>query len=367
MPVIAMTKTYNFSAGPSALFPAVVDQIKNDLGNWNGTQSSVMEVSHRGADFMQLYHDMVAEFTKLMQVPDTHQVLLMHGGARGTFAGIPLNHPRKFNKALYLTSGHWSRTAAKEAQKFIEVVSAELTDKQGRITKLDWTAETKDVDYLHYCMNETVDGVEIFDELVVAPGCELVVDMSSNILSRPVDVSKFGVIYAGAQKNIGASGVTFVIVKKSLLNQAQPNTADILNWTIASTNDSMINTPCTFAWYTCELTFKHLLKEFGSTEALAAYNKEKADLVYNYIDESNFYLNEILPGQRSRMNVVFKCPTPELDALFVSESNAAGLKALKGHKVVGGLRASIYNANGLDAAQALVDFMKSFAAKYATK
>lgn len=355
----------NFSAGPSALFPAVIAQIKAELGNWQDTHCSEMEVSHRGAEFMQLYHGMVADLRSLLHIPEDYAVLFLQGGARGQFAGVPLNLPRNNGKALYLNSGHWSRTAAKIASKYTQVTSMELTDANGNLSKLDWTAESADMDYVHYCPNETVNGIEVADYLQVAPGVPVVADMSSNILSRQIDVSKFDVIYAGAQKNIGASGVTLVIVRRNLLGHAHQFCPDFMDYTVQDANESMINTPCTFAWYTCALTFQHIIKTFGGLAQLEENNIAKAQALYDYIDSSKFYSNHVAPATRSRMNVCFTTPSPELDAEFVKQASAAGLKYLKGHKVVGGLRASIYNALTLEQVQYLIEFMKEFEAQHA--
>lgn len=353
-------KYVNFSSGPSALFPEVIAKIAQDIGNWNDTHCNAFEVSHRGPEFMELYRQMLTDLRKLLNIPDNYTILFLQGGARGQFAGVPLNLPNKSGKALYLNSAHWSETAAKVGAKYREVTSMRLTDAAGNLVKTDWTAESEGMDFVHYCSNETVHGIEIADYLTVAPGVPVVCDMSSNILSRPIDVTKFDVIYAGAQKNIGASGCTLVIVKKELVGHAHPLCPDVFDWAVQEANDSMINTPSTFAWYTCALTFKHLLEKFGDLATIEQRNIAKAELLYSYLDQSSFYNCKIVPATRSRMNVVFTTPSEELDALFVQQANQAGLKYLKGHKVVGGLRASIYNAISLEDVQLLVDFLAAF-------
>lgn len=352
---------YNYSAGPSSLFPEVVETIKAELGNWNNTHCSIMEISHRSSEFMDLYHSMQVYLRLLLGIPDTYEVLFMHGGARGQFAAIPLNMEKEYGKALYLNSGHWSRQAATEAKKFTEVIERNLLDKTGHELDIDnWYDLTSEVDYVHFCANETCDGIEIFNKVPVASHARVVADFSSTILSRPIKVSDFDVIYAGAQKNIGCAGLTIVIVKKELLNHTNPICPDILDWTKAAKVESMLNTPATFSWYSCNLTFMHLLKEFGDLTTLEQRNITKASKLYAYIDNSKFYTNRVVPKHRSRMNVVFQTPAADLDTLFVKEATKQGLRGLKGHKVVGGLRASIYNAIGLEAVDALIEFMTNF-------
>lgn len=357
-------KYYNYAAGPSALFPEVVEQIKSELGNWANTHSSVFEISHRGTEFMAFAKDMENTFRELLKVPDDYAVLFLQGGGRGAFDAVPLNLPLKHNRALYLTSGHWSRQPALEAAKYIEVRTAELVDKDYQPTKLDWTQETQDVDYVHFTANETVEGIENFTVPKVSPGVLIVADMSSDILSRPINVSDYDVIYAGAQKNIGCSGVTVYVVRRSLLGHANKFCPAILNWQIYAGSDSLFNTPATFSWYTCGLTFKHLKNTFGNLENLEQVNIRKVNKLYDYLDSQDFYVNKVNPAVRSRMNVSFNTPSAELDAKFVKEAQEAGLYYLKGHKVIGGLRASTYNAVSEEAVDALVQFMKLFADKY---
>ncbi|RIY33976.1 3-phosphoserine/phosphohydroxythreonine transaminase [Psittacicella gerlachiana] len=357
-------KFYNYSAGPSALFPEVVEQIKHELGNWQNTHSSVFEISHRGPEFMKFAKEMENTFRELLQVPDDYAVLFLQGGGRGAFDAVPLNLPLKHKRALYLTSGHWSRQPALEAQKYLEVKTAELVDKNFQQTKIDWTEESKDCDYVHFTSNETVEGIENFNPPKVAPGVLVVADMSSDILSRPINVNDYDVIYAGAQKNIGCSGVTVYVVRKSLLGHASKICPAILNWETYHNSDSLFNTPATFSWYTCGLTFKYLKDTFKDLANLEQVNIKKASKLYAYLDSEDFYQNKVPQNLRSRMNISFNTPNEELDAKFVQEAKEAGLYYLKGHKVIGGLRASTYNAIPEEAVDQLISFMKVFADKY---
>ncbi|MFC6276383.1 3-phosphoserine/phosphohydroxythreonine transaminase [Psittacicella hinzii] len=354
---------FNFSAGPSTLFPEVIEQIKNDIGNWNNTHCSVFEYGHRTPEFTAFAKQMEQDLRDLLNIPDDYAVLFLHGGGRGGFDTVPLNMPQKHKKALYLISGHWSRESAKQAEKYIEVKNAAYVDDQFKRTKNDWTAESADCDYVYYCSNETIEGIETFDPPVISPNAYLVCDMSSDILSRPVDVSKFDVIYAGAQKNIGASGVAIYIVKKSLLGFAAPYCPEIFDWKINYENDSMYNTPATFSWYTCALTFQHLKKQFGNLANLEQVNINKANHFYNYLDQQDYYSNRVDPAVRSRMIVSFTTGNAELDTLFVQQAKQAGLLSLKGHRVYGGLRAAFYNAVSFEAVKALIAFMQDFAQK----
>ena len=266
-------------------------------------------------------------------------------------------------KALYLTSGHWSATAAKEARNFCEIDEINIL-AQGdelKVGNLDFSEIAEQYDYIHYCPNETISGVEIFEEPKVG-NAVLVADMSSNILSRAIDISKYGIIYAGAQKNLGPAGITLVIVREDLIGKARKATPSIWNYETQANNDSMINTPPTFAWYLCSLVFKHLL-ELGGLAEMEKRNQAKAELLYRYLDNSNFYRNTVAKANRSLMNVTFTTDNDELNAKFVAEATACGLQALKGHKVLGGMRASIYNAMPVEGVQALIAFMQKFEAE----
>lgn len=354
-----MTQVFNFSAGPAMMPKAVLEQAQQELLNWQNQGTSVMEVSHRGKYFMEMITQAEKDFRQLYHIPDNYKVLFLQGGARGQFAALPMNLANNKGKALYLTSGHWSATAAKEARSFTEVDEVNiLLEGKLEVGELDFSQIAAEYDYVHYCPNETISGVEIFD-LPKVGSAVLVADMSSNILSREIDVSKFGVIYAGAQKNLGPAGITIVIVREDLIGQARKETPSIWNYEVQSKNDSMINTPPTFAWYLCSLVFKHLLVQ-GGVKEMEKRNQQKAQLLYDFLDQSAFYHNVVAPQNRSLMNVTFTTNNDELNAKFVAEATACGLQALKGHKVLGGMRASIYNAMPIEGVQALIEFMRKF-------
>lgn len=358
-----MTKVFNFSAGPAMIPQAVLEQAQGELLNWQGLGTSVMEVSHRGKPFMEMIAQAEQDFRQLYNIPSNYKVLFLQGGARGQFAAIPMNLIGEKGKALYLIGGHWSATAAKEARSFCEIDEINiLSDSEElKVGKLDFSDIAEQYDYVHYCPNETISGVEIF-QLPQVGNAVLVADMSSNILSREIDVSKFGLIYAGAQKNLGPAGITIVIVREDLIGKACKATPSIWNYAIQAKSDSMINTPPTFAWYLCSLVFKHLLVT-GGIKAVAERNQAKAQLLYDYLDQSQFYRNTVAKANRSLMNVTFTTGNDELNAKFVAEATACGLQALKGHKVLGGMRASIYNAMSIEGVQALIAFMQKFEAE----
>lgn len=346
---------------------AVMQQAQHELLNWQNQGCSVMEISHRSKEFIALAAQAEQDLRDLLLVPDNYKVLFTHGGGRGQFSAVPMNLASVTDSADYLISGSWSKGAVEEAHKYVNVkLLAEVGLQDGLLVmpeQSQWQFNP-DAAYVHYCPNETVDGVEI-DWVPQTGDVPLVADMSSNILSKPIDVSKFGVIYAGAQKNIGPSGLSVVIVREDLLDRARPETPSIIEYGIIAKNDSMFNTPPTFAWYLAGLVFKWL-KAQGGVEEMAKRNQAKAQLLYTCIDQSDFYFNKVAPEYRSRMNVTFHLRNAELDKQFLLESEAAGLKALKGHRIVGGMRASIYNAMPLEGVQALVSFMQSFAARNAT-
>lgn len=355
-----MSQVYNFSAGPAMMPEAVLEQAQQELLNWQNQGTSVMEVSHRGKYFMELAAQSVRDLRELYQVPDNYEVLFLQGGARGQFAAIPMNLIGKKGKALYLNGGHWSATAAKEARNFAEIDEISIVDEHLALKSLDFSQIADQYDYVHYCPNETISGVEIF-EIPNVGDTVLVADMSSNILSRPIDIARFGLIYAGAQKNLGPAGITLVIVRKDLIGQARQATPSIWNYAVQANADSMINTPPTFAWYLCALVFKHMLQQ-GGLSVYQKLNQQKAQRLYDYIDQSKLFNNNVAKTNRSLMNVTFVTGDAELDAKFVAEATAAGLQALKGHKVLGGMRASIYNAMPLAGVEALIAFMQQFEA-----
>ncbi|WP_426357160.1 3-phosphoserine/phosphohydroxythreonine transaminase [Pseudocolwellia sp. HL-MZ19] len=357
-----MSGVYNFCAGPAMLPVDVMTKAQQEFINWNDMGSSVMELSHRSPEYIAVAAKAEATLRTLMDIPTNYKVLFCHGGGRGQFSAVPLNLLPAGKKADYIVSGSWSKSAAAEAANFGEVnvidVTQETESSKSILPLNEWPL-SPDAAYVHYCPNETVDGVEIFD-LPETNGIPLVADLSSTILSRKFDVSKFGLIYAGAQKNIGPSGLTIVIVRDDLIGHAPKATPCIMNYKSLADNDSMYNTPPTYAWYLAGLVFDWLTN-LGGVNAIEQVNTKKAELLYNYIDESDFYQNEIAKEFRSTMNVPFWLMNEELDKKFLTESVNNGLTALKGHRMVGGMRASIYNAMPYEGVEALVAFMKKFA------
>lgn len=356
---------FNFSAGPAALPKAVMQKAQAEFVNWNDLGVSVMEISHRSKPFIQVAEEAEQDLRDLLNIPDNYKVLFCQGGARAQFAAVPLNLLGDKTQATYIDAGYWAASAVKEAKKYCKpaVFDAKI-EKDGKTAVLpacEWKIDA-DSAYVHFCPNETIDGIEINDLPVTDK--PIVADMSSTILSREIDVSKYGVIYAGAQKNIGPAGICIAIVRDDLLGLANDVLPSILNYKLLAEQDSMFNTPPTFAWYLSGLVFKWL-KEQGGVKAIEKINRDKAALLYGYIDSSDFYRNEIHANNRSLMNVPFQLAKPELDGTFLELAEARGLTSLKGHRVVGGMRASIYNAMPLEGVQALVDFMKEFEAQYA--
>ena len=354
-----MSRVYNFSAGPAALPLEVLENIRDDIPDWQGTGMSVMEVSHRGKDFVELAARSEANLRQLLGVPDDYAVLFPQGGATLQMSMAPMNLAGPGQAADYVVTGSWGKKAAGEAAKFCDAnVAADASDRNFTYIpdEADWQ-RSDNAAYLHYTPNETIAGVEF--HFVPGGDAPLVADMSSTILSRPIDVSKFGVIYAGAQKNIGPAGITLVIVRRNLLDRAPDNLAHLMTWRSYAESDSMTNTPPTFAWYVADQVFQYLLRQ-GGMEAIGTVNKRKADKLYAAIDASDFYTNPVREDCRSWMNVPFILADDALDQKFLAESKAAGLENLKGHRSVGGMRASIYNAVSEDAVDALIEFMKEF-------
>mgnify|MGYP000197198248 CR=1 FL=1 len=357
-----MSEVFNFCAGPAMLPKAVMNKAQEEFINWQSSGCSVMELSHRSKQFMALAATAESDLRELMHIPENYKVLFCHGGGRGQFSAVPLNLLPAGKTADYVVTGSWSKAAVKEAKLFgdINVIDDVVIENDG-IKSVKPSAEwalNKDAAYVHYCPNETVDGIEIFD-LPETNGVPIIADMSSTILSREIDVSKFAVIYAGAQKNIGPSGLTIVIIREDLLGNAQPATPSIMNYQIIADNDSMYNTPPTYGWYLAGLVFDWL-KNIGGVEAIAKANLEKANVLYDFIDSSSFYKNSIKNENRSLMNVPFWLEDESLNDEFLKQAEANGLVALKGHRIVGGMRASIYNAMPVEGVKALVAFMKSF-------
>ena len=358
-----MSEVFNFCAGPAMLPKPVMIKAQAEFINWNNTGSSVMELSHRSSIYMEMAAQAEADLRDLMAIPDNYKVLFCHGGGRGQFSAVPLNLLPEGKSADYIVDGSWSKAAALEAKNFgnINVINIREEHDDGE-TSLTSDAKwplNNEAAYVHYCPNETVDGIEI-NEIPDTHGVPLVADMSSTILSHEIDVTKFGLIYAGAQKNIGPSGLTIVIVREDLLGNAQLATPCIMNYKTCADNDSMYNTPPTYAWYLAGLVFQWL-KELGGVKAIAKINQAKAELLYNEIDGSDFYNNNIDALYRSKMNIPFWLNDESLNDKFLAEAEQHGLMALKGHRIVGGMRASIYNAMPIEGVQALVSFMKKFA------
>jgi phosphoserine aminotransferase len=355
-----MARVFNFSAGPSALPEPVLRQAQEELLDWQGLGMSVMEVSHRGKHFIDHAAQAEADLRELLAVPADYGVLFMPGGATLQFASVPLNLTRPGDSTDYLVTGNWGKKAVSEARRYVDVnIVADSADSNHTLIpeRSAWELDPK-ARYFHYTPNETVFGVE-FHDIPDVGNVPIVADMSSTILSRPIDVTRFGVIYAGAQKNIGPAGLGVVIVRGDLLGHARKETPGVLDFKTMADSDSMWNTPPTFAWYLAGLVFKWL-KAQGGLAAMAALNARKSEKLYAAIDASDFYANPVDPSCRSRMNVPFTLADPSLDKRFLDESLAAGLANLKGHRMVGGMRASIYNAVPEEAIDALIDFLADF-------
>ncbi len=367
-------RPWNFSAGPSKFPEAVLKTAAAEMLDWHGSGMSVMEMSHRGKEFMRIRDEAEQDLRDLLQVPDEFAVLFMQGGAQAQNALVPLNllGLKPAAKADYVVSGSWSKKSFQEAQRFGDIQLAASSDSVSQIdgaerSALAWFPEPNtwkvraDSSYVHVCSNETIGGVEFNDwpQLDVP----LVVDVSSNILSRPLDFTKVDVAYAGAQKNAGPAGLTLVMVRKDLLGVTSDQCPQAFNYELVAKNDSMLNTPPTYSIYLAGLVFKWL-KEQGGVGAIEQANIAKAQLFYSYLDNSDFYRNTVEPSVRSRMNIPFLLREPELDKVFLVEAEQAGLLQLRGHKSVGGMRASIYNAMPLEGVQALVDFMQGFEARH---
>jgi phosphoserine aminotransferase len=355
-----MTRIYNFSAGPAMLPEKVMEQARDEMLDWHGTGMSVMEMSHRGKQFMSIAERAEADLRELLAIPDNYKVLFLQGGAASQFAMVPINLLRGKKKADYLCTGHWSQKAIAEGRRFCEinvVASSENTGFRHIPPREDWRLNPEAA-YVHYTPNETIAGVE-FHWIPDVGEVPLVADMSSTLLSRPVDISRFGVIYAGAQKNIGCAGLTVVIVRNDLIGQPLDGAPTMFDYQIHADHGSMYNTPPTYAWYVAGLVFTWL-KEKGGLVAMAKVNRTKADTLYNFIDSSDFYYNPVESAFRSWMNVPFILREKELDEVFLEQAKRAGLTSLKGHRSVGGMRASIYNAMPQEGIDALVEFMKEF-------
>jgi len=358
-----MTRSYNFCAGPAALPESVLATAREDMLDWHGRGLSFMEMSHRSTDVIGVAEHAEETLRDLLAIPDDYAVLFLQGGASTQFSAVPLNLFGGKPGADYLNTGQWSKKAIAEGRRYgaVNVVaSSEATNFSTIPPRGEWRTDG-DAAYLHYTPNETIGGVEFFwTPEVEVP---LVADMSSTLLSRPLRVADYGVIYAGAQKNIGPAGLTLVIVRRDLLGAAHAMCPAMLNWQTAAENDSMYNTPPTFALYLAALVFDWLVEQ-GGLDAMEAVNRRKAEKLYAAIDQSDFYANPVEPQSRSLMNIPFTLADDGLDKVFLAESEAAGLLNLKGHRSVGGMRASLYNAVGETAVDALIGFMRDFEQRY---
>jgi len=361
-------RTPNFSAGPATIPTEVLQRAQSEMLDWQDRGVSVMEVSHRSKEYIAITEKAESKLRSLMDIPDNYKVLFLQGGASLQFSAIPLNLLNN-GRADYLSTGTWSDKAIKEAKRYANLGLGEInvvaSGKESNFTDVpasdEWTL-SDDAKYFHYCANETIHGLQIFEPPKV--DVPLIVDMSSCILSQPIDVSKFGMIYAGAQKNIGPAGLVIVIIRDDLLDQASDWCPLLMNYGHQAEKESMSNTPATYSWYLAGLVFDWL-EEQGGVEAMGKINQQKADLLYKTIDDSDFYNNPVAKEYRSIMNVPFTLADDNLDKVFLEESEKAGLLHLKGHRDVGGMRASIYNAVSLEWVQKLVDFMQDFEKKYA--
>lgn len=354
-----MKCTYNFSAGPAVLPKSVMLRAQAEMLDWHGSGMSVMEMSHRGKHYMSIIEKVESDFRSLFNVPKNYKVLFLQGGAIAQNSMVPLNLLNG-KKANYVVSGYWSKRSYQDALPFGDMTIAASSEAIGYAKApdpKDWNIDPSAA-YVHFCSNETIHGVEYFDMPSIKT-IPVVADMSSHILSRPVDISQFGVIYAGAQKNIGPAGLTIVIVRDDLLDVASPLTPSVFNWKTQVENQSMINTPTTYSIYMAGLVFEWLI-ELGGLEVIEKHNIKKAELLYGYIDSTDFYSNPIDIKNRSRMNVPFRIQNEDLHTSFVTGAENLGMIGLKGHRLVGGIRASIYNAMPIEGIQALVDYMKDF-------
>ena len=356
-----MNRVFNFSAGPSMLPLPVLEKAAAELVCYGESGMSVMEMSHRSPDYEAIIQKAEADLRKIMQIPDNYKVLFMQGGASTQFACVPMNLIKKTGKADYIVSGQFSGKAFKEAQKYGDVVCVATTkeDNFDHVPVVTKDMIRPDASYVHMCFNNTIYGTK-FDYIPDTGDIPLVADMSSCIISEPVDISKFGVIYAGAQKNMAPAGVTLVIVREDLLGDVLDYTPDMLNWQLMADNDSMYNTPPCYAIYVAGLVYEWI-ESIGGLEKMKEMNEKKANLLYDYLDSQDYYIAPVKKNSRSMMNVTFVTGDADLDKKFASEAAKAGLKNLKGHRSVGGMRASIYNAMPYEGVAKLVEFMKEFA------
>jgi phosphoserine aminotransferase len=359
-----MTRVFNFSAGPAALPEPVLRQAADEMLDWHGSGMSVMEMSHRGKEFIAIHAEAESLLRELLGIPANYKVLFLQGGAIGENAIVPMNLLRGHTGADYVNTGEWSKKSIKEAKKYCTVnvaASAEASNFTCIPKQSEWKLDPNAA-YVHICSNETIGGVE-YHWTPDTGSVPLVADMSSNIMSRPIDVSRYGLIYGGAQKNIGPAGATIVIVRDDLLGKALPITPSAFDYKQQAENDSMFNTPATYSIYIAGLVFRWI-KAQGGLAAIEAHNRMKAALIYDYLDTTSFYSNPVAREDRSLMNVPFKLKDEALDDAFLKGAQARGMVQLKGHRSVGGMRASIYNAMPVEGVKALVAYMKEFEASH---
>jgi phosphoserine aminotransferase len=357
-----LSRIFNFSAGPAMLPAEVLSRAGDEMLDWHGSGTGVMEMSHRGKEFMSIAAEAERDLRELLAIPASYKVLFLQGGATLQFAQVPMNLLRGKGKADYVVTGEWSKKAAKEAKNYCDIaIAASSEDRNFTYAPKKWNVRP-DAAYVHYCSNETIGGVEFHE--IPSSEIPLVADASSHFLSRALDVSKFGLVYAGAQKNAGPAGLTFVIVRDDLVGKAQKGTPTVMDYKLQADADSMLNTPATYAMYIAGLVFKWL-KALGGVKEIEKRNIQKAKLLYDLLDSSAFYSNPVAEEDRSRMNVPFTLKDPKLDDEFLKGAAKLGMVQLKGHRSVGGMRASIYNAMPIEGVQCLVQYMKDFEKKHA--
>ncbi len=358
------SRIVNFSAGPAMLPAEVLARAGDEMLDWRGSGMSVMEMSHRGKEFMGIAAEAEKDLRELLAIPAGYKVLFLQGGATLQFAQIPMNLVRGKGKADYVVTGEWSKKAVKEAKQYCDVaIAATSEDRNFSYAPKQWNVR-KDAAYVHYCSNETIGGVEYHSIPRVEKDIPLVADASSHFLSRPVDVSKFALIYAGAQKNAGPAGLTFVIVREDLIGKPEKGTPSVMDYKLQADDDSMLNTPASYSMYVAGLVFKWL-KQLGGLAAVEKLNIEKARLLYEFLDASEFFQNPVAKEDRSRMNIPFTLKDAKLDEAFLKGATERGMVQLKGHRSVGGMRASIYNAMPIEGVRALAAFMREFRDRYA--
>jgi phosphoserine aminotransferase len=357
-----MSRIFNFSAGPAMLPAEVLSRAGDEMLDWHGSGTGVMEMSHRGKEFMSIAAEAERDLRELLAIPAGYKVLFLQGGATLQFAQVPMNLLRGRGKADYVVTGEWSKKAVKEAKGYCDVAIAASSEDRNFTYAPKKFSIRKETAYVHYCSNETIGGVE-YHSVPEVGDVPLVADASSHFLSRPLDVSRFGLIYAGAQKNAGPAGLTFVIVREDLIGQAQKGTPTVMDYKLQADADSMLNTPATYAMYVAGLVFKWL-KQQGGLVSMEEKNIAKANLLYDFLDATSFYANPVAKEDRSRMNVPFTLKDAKLDEEFLKGAAKQGMVQLKGHRSVGGMRASIYNAMPIEGVQRLVDYMRDFEKKH---